>query len=177
MSEDGNCRPALGTRKLLNIDNICPNHYNDTSKTKMLMENFQIWLLKDLEFFVVVGKIRAEFTSTYLHSWRTRSSWGRPGGCCWRWTQRRCRWGWRPDWLPSWLGSWIWHASTFKNQNYNCFFLVRMYFPEYLDSSPDSPEYLHVEEDEGEGRHDTGDHQPGPVYVEPGFKLGFERKH
>ena len=36
--------------------------------------------------------------------------------------------------------------------------------------SPDSPEYLHVEEDEGESGYDTGDHQPGPVYVEPGFR-------
>ena len=33
--------------------------------------------------------------------------------------------------------------------------------------SPDPPEYLHVEEDEGGGGHDTGEHQPGPVDVEP----------
>ena len=38
---------------------------------------------------------------------------------------------------------------------------------EVIFFSPDSPKYLHVEEDEGESGNYTGDHQPGPVYVEP----------
>ena len=58
--------------------------------------------------------------------------------------------------------------STFKKKEKNIF---RKYFDRsYFFFSPDSPEYLHVEEDEGESGNYTGDHQPGPVYVEPGVR-------
>ena len=45
-------------------------------------------------------------------------------------------------------------------------------------SSPDPPEYLEVEYNEGDDRDDTGAHQSSPVDVEPGqrFQQFFSEK-